>query len=55
MTDDPTARPLEAGDRDHRAHVGPPTRYDLVAASQFSLLTHLGLREHQLLDIGGGR
>jgi SAM-dependent methyltransferase len=44
-----------AGDLDYRAYVGPPTRYDLVAASQFALLTHLGLRDHHtLLDVGCG-
>src|SRR5277367_6499807 len=39
----------------HRAFVGPPDRYDLASAGQFSLLTALGLREeHTLLDIGCG-
>jgi SAM-dependent methyltransferase len=41
--------------RDYRAFVGPPGLYDQVAAMQFNLLTHLGLRErHFLLDIGCG-
>lgn len=40
---------------DHRAAVGPRETFDVVAASQFHLLTELGLREsHFLLDIGCG-
>ena len=39
----------------HRKFVGPPEKYDLASAGQFSLLTALGLREeHTLLDIGCG-
>lgn len=39
----------------HRAFVGPPEKYDLACAGQFSLLTALGMREHHtLLDIGCG-
>ncbi len=46
---------LRAGDRHYRAYVGPPERYDLIAAMQFNLLTGHGLREtHNLLDIGCG-
>jgi len=46
---------LSPGDRHYRAYVGPPERYDLVAAMQFNLLTHCGMREyHTLLDIGCG-
>src|SRR5208337_4772210 len=46
---------LPEGTRHYRAFVGPPHRYDLVAAMQFNLLTALGLREeHYLLDIGCG-
>jgi hypothetical protein len=46
---------LQAGDPHYRAFVGPPERYDLVAAMQFNLLTTMGLREfHTLLDIGCG-
>ena len=42
-------------DAPHRAFVGPPDRYDLASAGQFSLLAGLGLREeHTLLDIGCG-
>jgi SAM-dependent methyltransferase len=45
----------QVGDRDYRAFVGPPEQYDLIGASQFSLLCALGLREsHRLLDIGCG-
>jgi SAM-dependent methyltransferase len=46
---------VHPGDRTYRAWVGAPERYDLMAAAQFSLLTHLGLREHHtLLDLGCG-
>lgn len=46
---------LKAGDRHYRAFVGPPNKYDLVAAMQFNIATHFGLREeHFLLDIGCG-
>lgn len=39
----------------YRTFVGPEGSYDLAAASQFNLLTMLGLREHQyVLDIGCG-
>ena len=39
---------LRAGDRDYRAWVGPPSRYD-------KLLANMGLREsHYLLDLGCG-
>jgi SAM-dependent methyltransferase len=42
-------------ENDYRAFVGPPDEYDLMGASQFSLLCALGLREgHRLLDIGCG-
>lgn len=46
---------LPIGSRHHRAFVGPPEKYDIVAAMQFNLLTTAGLREHHtLLDIGCG-
>lgn len=46
---------LRAGDHDYRAFVGPPERYDLIAAMTFNLLTTLGLREHHhVLDVGCG-
>jgi ubiquinone/menaquinone biosynthesis C-methylase UbiE len=39
----------------YRSFVGPAEKYDIVAASQFCLMTSLGLREgHTLLDIGCG-
>ena len=38
---------------EYRYFVGPPQRYDFIAAMVFNLLTCLGLREeHHLLDIG---
>ncbi|MPY88873.1 MAG: methyltransferase domain-containing protein [Luteitalea sp.] len=40
---------------DYRVFVGPPDKYDVVAALQFTVLTQLGLRErHRLLDVGCG-
>ena len=43
------------GSHHYRAFVGSSWLYDLVAATQFNLLTALGLREyHYLLDIGCG-
>jgi SAM-dependent methyltransferase len=52
---DTTQSQLQAGDHDYRAFVGPPERYDIMSASQLSLLFLLGLREgHQLLDFGCG-
>jgi SAM-dependent methyltransferase len=46
---------LKAGAHHYRAYVGPPERYDLIAAMTFNLLTTLGLREHhKVLDIGCG-
>jgi len=40
---------------DYRTYVGPKEKYDLIAATQFNLLTYIGLREHHhLLDIGCG-
>jgi SAM-dependent methyltransferase len=50
----PTTSPKEEFPA-HRKFVGPPEKYDLASAGQFSLLTALGLREdHTLLDIGCG-
>ena len=54
-TNDNLGLDLPIGSRHHRAFVGPPEKYDIVAAMQFNLLTNLGLREHHtLLDIGCG-
>lgn len=49
------ATTLDAGERHYRAWVGPPDRYDIMGAAQFSLLFLLGMREHhKLLDFGCG-
>ena len=46
---------LPIGSHHFRAYVEPPQKYDLIAASQFNLMTSLGLREnHSFLDIGCG-
>lgn len=46
---------LQPGDHHYRAFVGPPDRFDLMGAIQFTLLAALGLREdHYVLDIGCG-
>ncbi len=46
---------LVAGDPHYRAYVGPPNHYDFMGATQFRLLTTLGLRaHHKLLDFGCG-
>tara|TARA_Y100000389_G_C17437550_1_gene506461 strand:- start:1204 stop:1956 length:753 start_codon:yes stop_codon:yes gene_type:complete len=46
---------LKAGDKNYKAYVGPPDRYDFMGATQFRLLTTLGLRsQHKLLDFGCG-
>ena len=56
MSADYDSRSLNPGDRHYRAYVGPPERYDLIAAITFNFLTGwLGLREsHRVLDIGCG-
>lgn len=55
MDNQNTAKNLRPGDHHYRAFVGPPERYDILAANQFNLMTFLGLREHHtLLDIGCG-
>ncbi len=38
-------RNLQPGDLNYRAYVGPPDQYDFMGATQFRLLTSLGLRE----------
>lgn len=46
---------LRPGDNHYMAYVGPPTQYDFMGATQFRLLTTLGLRaSHSLLDFGCG-
>lgn len=46
---------LAGGSRHYRAYVGPPGQYDFMGATQFNLLTTLGLREHHsVLDFGCG-
>jgi SAM-dependent methyltransferase len=46
---------LKPGDNHYMAYVGPPTQYDFMGATQFRLLTTLGLRaKHSLLDVGCG-
>lgn len=46
---------LPIGARHYRAWVGSADVYDIMSATQFNLLTYLGLREHHyLLDIGCG-
>lgn len=48
-------RELEAGEHHYKAYVGPPRKYDLLGALQFTLLTAAGLRSrHRLCDIGCG-
>lgn len=43
------------GKGNYKSHVGPPTRYDQLAALQFRVLTSMGLRgHHKVLDIGCG-
>lgn len=49
------ARKLSPGAAHYSAYVGPPGQWDFMGATQFRLLTALGLREHhRLLDIGCG-
>ena len=46
---------LKSGDPDYRAFVGPPSQYDIMGATQFSLLFSLGMRSNdRVLDIGCG-
>jgi SAM-dependent methyltransferase len=55
MTTTTSAQPTKEEYAPHRKFVGPPEKYDLASAGQFSLLTALGLREeHTMLDIGCG-
>ena len=49
------AEQLKPGDHHYQAYVGPPGQYDFMGASQFRLLTSLGLRAgHNVLDFGCG-
>jgi len=49
------AKKLAPGANHYTAYVGPPDQYDFMGATQFRLLTTLGLREHNsLLDFGCG-
>ena len=49
------AKKLAPGSNHYTAYVGPPEQYDFMGATQFRLLTTLGLREHNsLLDFGCG-
>lgn len=49
------ARDLRPGSEHYLAYVGPPRQYDFMGATQFRLLTALGLREHhRVLDFGCG-
>ncbi|WP_390915549.1 methyltransferase [Pseudosulfitobacter sp. SM2401] len=49
------SKTLRPGGDHYRAYVGPPTQYDFMGATQFRLLTSLGLREeHHVVDIGCG-
>lgn len=49
------ARGLPAGAPHYSAYVGPAQRWDFMGATQFRLLTALGLREdHFVLDVGCG-
>ena len=49
------AKALPIGAQHYATYVGPSEQWDLMGATQFRLLTSLGLREnHNLLDIGCG-
>src|ERR1700750_1408954 len=49
------AKKLAPGANHYTAYVGPPAQSDFIGATQFRLLTTLGLREHNsLLDFGCG-
>lgn len=49
------SKTLPAGGDHYRAYVGPPNQFDFMGATQFRLLTSLGLREeHHVVDIGCG-
>lgn len=49
------SKTLPAGAENYRSYVGPPLQYDFMGATQFNLLSMLGLREESnVLDIGCG-
>lgn len=49
------AKALPPGAPHYTAYVGPPDQYDLMGATQFRLLTTMGLRDHhRVLDFGCG-
>lgn len=49
------ARSLRPGSAHYSAYVGPAAQWDFMGATQFRLMTALGLREqHRVLDIGCG-
>jgi len=55
VADEDLGLELRPGDAHYRAYVGPPHDYDLIAATTFSLLAQVGLRQHHaVLDIGCG-
>lgn len=46
---------MKPGDAHYMAYVGPPGQFDFMGATQFRLLTTLGLRaHHRVLDFGCG-
>lgn len=46
---------MQAGDRHYKAFVGPPLKYDLLGALQFTVLSAAGMRaSHKVCDIGCG-
>lgn len=52
---DPYGLGIPPGGEHHRAYVGPPADYDLIAGLSFGVLFASGLREtHQVLDVGCG-
>ena len=49
------AEQLKTDNKNYKTYIGPMDRYDFMGASQFRLLTSLGLRSHhKLLDFGCG-
>lgn len=52
---DPYGLDLKPGDDHHRAYVGPPEDYDIIAGLSFGVLFATGMREtHRVLDVGCG-